>query len=473
MNVLRLYFKFVLRGKNTLALIATIFLLPAVCYAGMQSDLKKFFNNMGQTSNVTSSGSYKDQTGGHYTGGSLFVRSPARNIELMNLQMPNFRGGCGGIDLFTGGLSFINSKQLVETMKTIGSNAASYAFTLALQTVTPQIYNTINELNGLAQNINNMNINSCETAATLVGGVWPRTDASSKLLCSSMGTNMGDFTDWAQSRQACGAGGQRHDINSKKTGQYKDVLGDEFNIAWKAISKNPFLSSDAQLAEFFMSISGSIISVRVGSGKDATLRKHHLHSLINDPSLINALIFGQESATIYKCDQTSEDGCLKPRHQNISIGETNSLYGRVHSLLSSMSEKLRTDTPTTHQEQALVNSTIIPILKILAVESAFKAGGSPVRVTEFSEAIAHDILLQYLDQVLEVISQSIVNLQNVQIDAGIIEEFKTDIARARRIILERRNGVFQQMSTTLSLIEQTQQIEQKLHSMFVAMNRYK
>jgi len=35
-------------------------------------------------------------------------------------------------------------------MRNIGSSAASYAFMLAIQTVSPQIYNIMNELNNIA-----------------------------------------------------------------------------------------------------------------------------------------------------------------------------------------------------------------------------------------------------------------------------------------------------------------------------------
>src|SRR5690606_30994371 len=97
-----------------------------------------------------------------------------------------------------------------------GSNAAGYAFNLALATVTPQIKSVLDELSAKVQEMTNQNINSCETAATLVGGVWPQTDASSQLLCNAMGKELGLASDWAQSRQKCGAEQQRETTNAKK-----------------------------------------------------------------------------------------------------------------------------------------------------------------------------------------------------------------------------------------------------------------
>ncbi|MEI6628584.1 MAG: conjugal transfer protein TraH, partial [Alphaproteobacteria bacterium] len=143
---------------------------------GIAGDLQRFFNSAGMASNVTSPGAYKDQSGGYYSGGGVVSRTGSRNAQLATVQMPGFRAGCGGIDLWMGGFSHISSGALVEMLRNIGSSAASYAFMLAVQTVSPQIYNIMNELNALANQINQTNINSCEAAATMLGGVWPKSD---------------------------------------------------------------------------------------------------------------------------------------------------------------------------------------------------------------------------------------------------------------------------------------------------------
>ena len=70
---------------------------------GIAADLMTFFKSAGMASNVTSPGSYKDQTGGYYTGGSVMARTGARNAQLATVQMPGFRAGCGGIDAWSGG----------------------------------------------------------------------------------------------------------------------------------------------------------------------------------------------------------------------------------------------------------------------------------------------------------------------------------------------------------------------------------
>ena len=434
--------------------------------ADMQTNLEQAFQTLGMGHNVTEWGGYQDQTGGFYTGGSVFARSKVNNADLFSLQMPHYRAGCGGIDLFLGGFSYINTHQFIQLLRNIGSNASGYAFNLALATVTPQIKSVLDGLLAKVQEMTNQSINSCEAAATLVGGAWPQSDASSQLLCNAMGKDLGFATDWAQSRQKCGAELKREEINNRKgeKPEFKDVLGDEFNIAWKAIQKNGFLKSDSQLAEFFMTLSGTIVSHRKGGRIETVV----LPSKSADPELISGMIRGNTEVEIYKCDDVSEDKCLVPSIQKISIPEKDALYGKVQTLLLSLSQKVREDKALSGAEKGFVNSTQIPVLKIIAVEMAFKEGGSPMNVADFSEAIAHDILLQYLDEVMSIVWNSVTQLKKVQISDDMIEELRAGIADSRKLLYAKRTALFEQMAITLDLIERTQQVESKLQNMFIS-----
>jgi len=72
--------------------------------------------------------------------------------------MPHYRSGCGGIDLFLGGFSYINAQAFTQLLRNIGSNAGGYAFNLALATVTPQIKSVLDELSAKVQQMTNQSI---------------------------------------------------------------------------------------------------------------------------------------------------------------------------------------------------------------------------------------------------------------------------------------------------------------------------
>ncbi|HUX80437.1 MAG TPA: conjugal transfer protein TraH [Alphaproteobacteria bacterium] len=451
---------------SVLYTLCILLLLNPSSQASMQKNLETAFEKLGMANNLTTGGGYQDQTGGFYTGGSVFARSKVNNADLLSIQMPHYRSGCGGIDLFLGGFSFINAQQFTQLLRNIGSNASGYAFNLALATVTPQIKSVLDDLAAKVHSITNQSINSCEAAATLVGGVWPQSNASSQLLCNAMGKELGLASDWAQSRQKCGTEEKRDAWNSRKNEKegFKDILGDEFNIAWKAIQKNGFLSRDPQLAELFMTVSGTIISRRVSSSLEVKV----LPSKSSDPQLISGLITGNVPIQIYKCDNASEDKCLSPTLQQITLPAEKALYGQVHRLLLSLSQKVREDKALSKTEIGFVNATQIPVLKIMAVEAAFKAGGSPLSAADFSEAIAHDILLQYLEEVMTLVFDSVTQLQKTQINDQMVEELRQGISKSRKLLFAKRTALFEQMAITLDLIERTQQIETKLQNMFIS-----
>ena len=136
-------------------------------------------------------------------------------------------------------------------MNNIINNSMGYAFNLALESITPEIANVMKYINTIANTINNANINSCETAAGLVGTVWPKTHAAQQQVCEDIGNSKGIFTDWADARQQCSNGGDMTQTlnRAQNDPNYQSMLLTSGNIAWKALQKNSFLSSDPELAE--------------------------------------------------------------------------------------------------------------------------------------------------------------------------------------------------------------------------------
>ena len=458
-----------------LSILLQLSQIPKV-FADVGSDMEQLFQSLGGGANYTKGGVYQTQSGGYYTGGSLYARLPTRNHQLMNLQPPSIKAGRGGIDLFAGSFSFINAQQLIKAMRGIMGNAVGYSFNLALQTFVPQVYNTMQKLNDIAREINNININSCETASQLVGGLWAKSDEENKQLCQAMGTSNGKFGDWARAKQECGVGGKRGEATSEKGDKFKHQLGDEFNIAWEAIKSQSLFGSDKELAELFMSISGTIVAKKQGTGEDVKIIQMPYSSKINSIELFDVFLFGEsksgKGATIYRCD--GYDKCLEPKERELKINKKNALLPKIEVMLRNMTDKMRThDAALTDNEKSLIELTQIPILRIIAVQNAFMVGNSAINVNEFGESIAYDYLLGYMERILDFVSTNLNQLEKVQVSESHIPEFKRDIAEIRRIISEKRFGSYQRMLTVISVIEKSNLVEKKLESMFTSYNQMK
>jgi conjugative transfer pilus assembly protein TraH len=380
-----------------------------------------------------------------------------RNLQLATVTLPSYRGGCGGIDLFTGGFSFINSQQLVDAMKNIANNAMSYAFILALKTVSPLIENTTSGLQSWINRINSTNINSCETGAALVGALWPKTDIAQQEICESVGTSNNIFSDWAAARQGCGSAGQRSAVlkNGKQSDQFKDMILEDTNLAWQAIQKNAFLSADKSLAELFMSLSGTIITKNAGND-DQTNSFMVLPSLASDKSLIKALLQGGH-AEVYHCD--TQDQCLNPTVVKITISEQHALGTKVHALLLDMTDHIYNDTALTTEEIGLLESTGIPVYKMLNVEAAYYHDSDILDLSHYSNLIASSIVYQYIHESLQIVQTSASVLQYPD---HILKEFMQGISQARSNVTIAKDQNFKELNQTLTLIENTRALERQL-----------
>ncbi|WP_259293104.1 conjugal transfer protein TraH, partial [Legionella bozemanae] len=161
--------------KKTVA--ALLLLGTSQLFANAESDLSHFFNNLGFDANVTGSHAYQTQAAGYAALGSVYARNQVRTIRLAHVDVPGMRSGCGGIDLFAGGFSFIKSDQIVKFMQNILSGGAGYALNLALETELPEIAHAMQFMQKLANEINGTNFNSCEMGENLSAAVWPRNRA--------------------------------------------------------------------------------------------------------------------------------------------------------------------------------------------------------------------------------------------------------------------------------------------------------
>lgn len=438
--------------------LSLCFISSNVSSSVLSGKLKEYFEQAGGSSNSTKPSSHKDQSAGYYNGGSFSGRIPVDQVQPMSLQMPGFRMGCGGIDAWFGGFSHISSDQLVGALRKIGSSMGSYAFMIALETISPEIYNVMNELQAIAQKINSLNVNTCEAAATALGGMLPQSDATSKHLCQAMGTSMGGLSDWTSARHQCGAGGERHRILDNQHQDLQNTFKDEFNLVWQSLLKNDFLMKDKKLAEIFMTLAGTLIVRREGD----SYKTKHIRSLALDQKFIQTILNGG-SVTIQQCDE--HEKCLNPTlGGSESLDQaTGALVGLVTQYLKSMTQKIYSDGKLTAAEISFLNNTNLPIYKILNVLTAYKKGQAPIEVESYAEVIALDILHHYILNVLDIVEESISQLRKAQMSDTAIREYLQSLQQVRSLIIQSRGAAMEHMNSTLSMIQSIQTIEKQLH----------
>jgi len=110
-----------------------------------------------------SSGSehYESQKRGFYSIGSYQARMNASRDYLVSTNLPRIRSGCGGIDLFAGGLSFLDEEYLVEKFQNMITAAPAVAFDIALKVMSNQLSESMKSLESITGALNNLQLNDC------------------------------------------------------------------------------------------------------------------------------------------------------------------------------------------------------------------------------------------------------------------------------------------------------------------------
>ena len=426
--------------------------------ADVAGDMNDFFTDMGYASNVTPPGVYEGQAAGYFTGGGLVMRAPSRNYQLASMQAPGYRAGCSGVDLYGGGFAYINSDQLVAALRNVGQNAASYAFMLGLRVISPQISNVIEWVREKAEMINNLNINSCEAAADLVGS-FVGIDAKENSQCVLTRYGNGDAMEDA--RQACGSGGER---NSTLAGSnLNHVAFTQGNIAWRVMWNNLFLRGDKRLMEMMMNLSGTVILDKDLGNENSTMEVKTLPSILNTnrAELLNALLDGTQSVDIQGCiNDSSEMECTELTTKTVSLGANNGLKDRVEDILDSIATKIRNRQALNNTETGMLGATKIPIYKILNVASAMSDTVAASQAEKYSDIVAKDILFAYINDLLDLVVSSTAGTPYMQSDEG--QHYSKGISEARQQVALLKSENFEELSRYVDLIRETQLYERML-----------
>lgn len=436
------------------ALAMASILFASIAHANVAQDMDSFFNGIGFASNTTNFQAVESQASGFFGGGSLYARSPVRNEELVTLDMPDYRAGCGGIDLYTGSISFISGDKLVNLGKQIMTNSGAYAVDVMLATTVPELKQVRDFLQTTLQKVNQSSINSCEMSQNLVGGVWPKTIASQQKICNDqlrMGGS-GGAHDYVSARMHCAADGfsKTMDDVSKDKAQEKQVVMNK-NLIWSLLQEKIFLRENTELAELVMSLTGTVIIDKKGHVTEVP-------SLAESHELIQALLGeGSRQANIWHCDETAH--CLYVSLQPMTLPEGRGLQARIRQIIFNIDEKLKNDIPLNAEEKGFLEMTSIPVMKFLLVLNAAHYGNAAVDIEAYATLITQDLLSHYLRELLQTASAA---AESSQFNEDLVKKLNGRITHAQRVIAAIEPQVSKKLMQKLTLIQHVAQMEKQV-----------
>ena len=438
------------------------------CFA---SGIEKLLNySEGSMSNVNRAAIVKDQAGGYMTGGSVLLRGPKpKTLQPLIVQTPrfNFDACTGSADFRFGGISYVSTAEFTRFFKSLASATGAYAVKMLIKTACPQCEDIMSYLETISRDINGLMMDQCSAAQKIAGGVFGALTNAGHQQCMMQGNMNGSNRDMYESTEKCKSDPDRHG-NPEDKEETKLLLGNEFNLVWKAISKNNE-SLDTAFREMIMSVSGTIIGKKE-NGKFTFTPKP---SLVLSNDLLGQYIgikTGGSKLKLYQCNEGSK--CLDPKEVEKTLTREETLYGNVSKILSGLIPKVlaNKEESLTPDEEAVIAFSSIPLINLIEIELAGKTKSDDmlVRMNEFIEVVCYDVITNFLSQMVTKAQSSVESLQYSQVvDIKPIREFTERAEHVKSFLRDEKFAAFKRLQILTQVKERLKQQEKAFETTFM------
>lgn len=381
-------------------LVGAVSIAGVVCGGARAGDLnaaiETMFNDLGAIGNYTAPGAFKGQVFNTYSGGSLMLRSQNKTYQLMAMDFPTVKAGCGGIDIFGGSFSHISAAEFKNMLKNITAALPGVAFQLALESVSPLLGGVTKWTKNLESMLTQANISTCNTAKSLVSSAMEATGVSGDRLCEDLAVSLGLESDYAAAKARCLAGKPSVLATARGSSdpQVRNKAPFVGNLTWKALKLAGTNLSD-QERELIMSLVGTVIFYEDGRDPD-----------IYAPTIasINRLLYGSAATPggkvlqeVLRCDNFTECGAVSIQtnyaHTPFTV--------KVETLMRSIADKIltRTPIPNNSPEIGFVNQTTEPVYRMLSITTVVPTADiSEQMIARFRDLIAADYAYVFLEK---------------------------------------------------------------------------
>jgi conjugative transfer pilus assembly protein TraH len=307
---------------------------------------------------IDSPSSYQSQQRGFYSAGGFRARYDTSNDYLATVSLPRIKAGCGGIDLFMGGFSFLDEDYLVEKFQNMIQAAPAVAFNMALSTMSDKLANHIGKLEAATNWLNQIQVDDCAMTKTVVAE-FKKDDPD------VLGAMWNEMTQGQSLNEALTRGYQEQQEetianNGDATVNLMETIEDcpaDFRALVSEGSMIENATDMADMEEYADIIRGVLgdIEIRTPAGANVPAVQEISSCPGLDSFTIEDMLYG---TTMARRDVASGGDCYVDAAQSVLTITENTLLGIAGSIT--------TNTPLTPDQIAFIdNNSFVPILPIL------------------------------------------------------------------------------------------------------------
>lgn len=436
---------------------------PPITYAGdLNAEVNDMFNSLGAIGNYSAPGAFRGQTFNTYTGGNLFYRSPNRTYQLAAVALPSVKAGCGGIDLFGGSFSHISAAEFRNMLRNITSALPGIAFQLALKAVSPLLGELTEWAKGLETMINNSRLNSCETATALVSSAAEAVGYNAQRSCAKLAMEMGLESDIDAAMRRCrtDSPGVLASARGSADPSIANLTPFVGNLTWEALKT--VNSLDDQAREVVMSIVGTAIYYPQESNRDP-------EKIGPSITTVAQLLYGQSAAgggninvQLLTCNNYVTCDVVT-RRNNVAHEP---LTKKVEDLMRLISDNIQTRTAIPNNSVAVgfVNSTSVPVWRMLSVGNTIPGSGlAETMIQNYKEVIAADYAFTFLNQFSSVALAALQKRFRLDPDQQAdARELREDTQKFLARLQQEQSNMYKKITSVSSVAADLERLERSL-----------
>lgn len=382
---------------------------------------------------------------------------------------PSLRAGCGGIDVFLGAFSIPSREEFVSFLKSVGTALPGLAFQLALQTMAPDLNEMVGRYADLIRNYTNRYTDSCTAAQSLLEDTGAAAHLQSMLHKARNNLRAtGEVSDQSEADRAVRDDGERviEGAPVRKDSGGNVIDAPEINLTWALINSGRLGKAGydaSELREVMMTLVGTTIFRKSGSGEEAVIRSEY-HAGAD----LLPVLFGEVRSSAgferLKCDETRR--CL-----NVTRAQTSdmSLVDKLKEAADHYSAALekRDAALVTDEELMLLGAgSSVPLLRILNLAALSRYRGiANDLVSVYVEVAAYEMLASAvhalaLDVRTALSGSAAGTISSEHVEH--VEKIERRLSEIESALYERESRVMQAMVRASSLVTQLEHIERSL-----------
>lgn len=432
--------------------------------------LEDFYDQAGAQTSVTRAGVYESQNRRLATGASFVLKAPRKTFTPFTLDAPSLKSGCGGIDFFLGAFSVPSREEFVSFARSIGTAIPGLAFHLALQSMSPDLNEQITEFRDMIMELTGNFSDSCKAAqwavdktASAAGWMSTMQHRSVNALRAS-----GEASDASDADRLTRTNGSKVLDNAPdRTDSGGEVVeSSEMNLTWSLLKGGKLGSSlDQETLETMMTMLGTAIYSRTGSGESATVRTRGIGGRDILWDLMGSVDEDSpKSAVRLVCDEPQK--CLNPKENAV---KPVNLVRRIWLAAHHYRQSLVSRNPAEVDESEIVllaNISSIPLLSLIEASASARIPAAGHSMTAlFAEAAAHEAITTALMSLADDIRRVIAGSSGRDANAVTMENARHLEDRLQLILADlhaRSSRLYEAMARAQSYAAQARHIERSV-----------